>query len=212
MSRLAPTRSTPGLFPTAKMVSIEEQVITCMDANDAAGMVYQEYGPRVYALALRMLGNQADAEDISQEVLLQVVRRFGTFRGDSSVGTWLYRVTINAVLALRRKRATARERHLGDLDGEIERSPRSGPGPEAATLGGELRGRIEAAIAQLPIAYRDPLVLSDIEHLPNAEICAALGLSLAAVKSRIHRARVMMRDALRPYLPEHDHGGVPVRA
>src|SRR5579864_4181035 len=73
--------------------------------------VFREYGPRVYNLARRMLGNDADAEDVTQDVLLQVVRKLDTFRGDSAFPTWLHRVTVNAALANRRKRAT-REQHV----------------------------------------------------------------------------------------------------
>ena len=168
--------------------------------------VYREYGSRVYALAMRMLGNEADAEDITQEVLLQVVRRLDTFRGDCQLSTWLYRVTVNAVLALRRKRATARERLLGEdtadhLPAGLS-APRRVRRPDDEALGSELRGRLEGAIARLPDTYRDPFVLSDIEGLSNAEICELLGLSLPAVKSRLHRARQMLRDALRPYIGE----------
>jgi RNA polymerase sigma-70 factor (ECF subfamily) len=172
----------------------------------SAGDVYAEHGGRVYALAVRMLGNDADAEDVTQEVLLQVVRSGDTFRGESLLSTWLHRVTVNAVLALRRKRATARERPFGDDWGAGE-EPGAAPGrsrrfaaAEAELLGGELRGRIEAAIARLPDAYRDPFVLSDVERFSNAEVCDLLGLSLAAVKSRLHRARLMLRDALEPYV------------
>jgi RNA polymerase sigma-70 factor (ECF subfamily) len=170
--------------------------------------IYRRYGQRVYALAMRMTGNEADAEDITQEVLLQVVRRLDTFRGESTLATWLHRVTVNAVLVLRRKRATARERQLGEMAGEIAPMPRpgsrgrSGPSPEAEALGGELRDRLATAIALLPDAYRDPFVLSDVERFSNAEICDLLGLSLPAVKSRLHRARLMLRDTLQPYMTE----------
>src|SRR5436305_5137392 len=76
--------------------------------------VFREYGPRVYHLARRMLGNDADAEDVAQDVLLQVVRKLGTFRGESNLATWLHRVTVNAALALRRKRARREEHESHD--------------------------------------------------------------------------------------------------
>ncbi len=177
-----------------------------VDLGRVVEEVYHQYGSRVYALAIRMLGNEADAEDVTQEVLLQVVRRLDTFRGESSLPTWLYRVTVNAVLALRRKRATARERLLGEDAGDCPAAglttPRRVRRPDDEALGAELRGRLEAAIARLPDAYRDPFVLSDVERFSNAEICDLLGLSLPAVKSRLHRARQMLRDALRPYVGE----------
>src|SRR5262245_44233887 len=81
-------------------------------------LVYREYTQRIYRVALRMVGNEADAEDVTQEVLLQVVRKLDTFRGESSLATWLYRVTANAALALRRKRASCRERQVdGPVNG-----------------------------------------------------------------------------------------------
>src|SRR5713101_5245414 len=76
--------------------------------------VFRDYAPRVYNLARRMLGNDADAEDVTQDVLLQVVRKLNTFRGDASLTTWLHRVTVNAALAHRRKRATREHREVPD--------------------------------------------------------------------------------------------------
>jgi RNA polymerase sigma-70 factor, ECF subfamily len=169
--------------------------------------VYRQCGTRVYSLARRMLDNDADAEDVAQDVLLQVVRGLDNFRGESSIMTWLYRVTVNAALALRRKRAAIRERHTSESASDFYESSgqmtgfRAPPAtPDAHALQGELRGRIEAAIARLPETYRDPFILSDVEHLSYADITEVLGLSLAAVKSRIHRARLMLRDALQPYV------------
>src|SRR5207249_8009656 len=76
--------------------------------------VFQDYAPRIYTLALRMLGNEADAEDVTQDVLLQVVRKLHTFRGESAFPSWLHRVTVNAALAHRRKRATGESRRVYD--------------------------------------------------------------------------------------------------
>src|SRR5712672_2784620 len=76
--------------------------------------VFQDYAPRIYTLALRMLGNEADAEDVTQDVLLQVVRKLHTFRGEAAFPTWLHRVTVNAALAHRRKRANREEHRVND--------------------------------------------------------------------------------------------------
>jgi RNA polymerase sigma-70 factor (ECF subfamily) len=171
--------------------------------------VFHEYLPRVYHLARRMLGNDADAEDVTQDVLLQVVRKLDTFRGDSAFSTWLHRVTVNAALAHRRKRAAHQERHLADpLDELFEDGRHAGPvrhwspQPEQDALDRETEGLVEKAIAELPEIYRDVYVLADIEQLPNAEIGEILGLSVPAVKSRLHRARMMMRHALAPHFEE----------
>src|SRR5947199_9410631 len=95
--------------------------------------VFRDYAPRIYTMALRMLGNEADAEDVTQDVLLQVVRKLDAFRGDSSVSTWVHQITVNAVLGLRRKRATARERQFVD--------PGDGCGAEPADDGFRRRRR-----------------------------------------------------------------------
>lgn len=181
------------------------------DVRDVTEQIYQQHGLKIFGLAARMLGNEADAEDITQEVLLQVVRRLDTFRGDCQVSTWLYRVTVNAVLALRRKRATAKERQLPGAgedggSGWVESGgPRCPAGtPEDEVLDGELRGKIEAAIARLPAVYRDPFILSDVEGLSNGEIGRMLGLSIPAVKSRLHRARMMLKGTLQPYMSERE--------
>jgi RNA polymerase sigma-70 factor (ECF subfamily) len=156
-----------------------------------------------------MLGNDADAEDVTQDVLLQVVRKLDTFRGESQFPTWLHRVTVNAALAHRRKRAGRDERQAPEAveaflgDGHADRSAgvRS-IRPEQSVLDQEQQEVIEKAIARLPELYRDVYVLADIEQLPNAEIGEILGLSVSAVKSRLHRARLLMRDALAPYFEE----------
>jgi RNA polymerase sigma-70 factor (ECF subfamily) len=174
-----------------------------------AEQVFREYGPRVYSVAWRLLANDADAEDVTQDVLVQVVRKLGTFRGDSALTTWLYRVTVNAALAHRRKRAQCKERPLSEpVARSLDGTDRAGPvrhwaaPPDEQALSRELRQLIEAAIAGLPALYRDVYVLSDVENLPNAEIGAMLGLSLPAVKSRLHRARGLMRTALAPHFEE----------
>jgi RNA polymerase sigma-70 factor (ECF subfamily) len=156
-----------------------------------------------------MLANDADAEDVTQDVLLYVVRKLDTFRGESSVTTWLHRITVNAVLRHRRKQAHRSERQVSDpleqflADGSHDRPLRAWPAaPDREALTEELRGVVEEAVAGLPPAYRDVYVLSDIEGMPNLEIGTCLGLSLAAVKSRLHRARLMMRHALAPYFEE----------
>jgi RNA polymerase sigma-70 factor, ECF subfamily len=172
--------------------------------------VFREYAPRVFHLARRMLGNQQDAEDVTQEVLLQVVRKLDTFRGESQFPTWLHRVTVNAALALRRKRSRREEKQLIDplerFDDDGKHTHHVRPWlsrPDQPLMDEERKKLIERAIGELPEAYRDVLVLADVEQLANAEIGDMLGLSVAAVKSRLHRARLMMRDLLAPHFEEN---------
>ena len=175
----------------------------------SAEQVYHDYAPRIYNTARRMLSSDVDAEDVTQDVLLQVVRKLPTFRGESAFPTWLHRVTVNAALSHRRKRAVRDERRAADpLDACLEAGAAEDPGrswtlgPDAQMLARERRRQIERAIAALPDAYRQVFLLADVENLPNADIAEAIGLSLAAVKSRLHRARMLMRDALAPYFEE----------
>ncbi len=171
--------------------------------------VFLQYAPRVYNLARRMLGNDADAEDVTQDVLLQVVRKLDTFRGEADFGTWLHRVTVNAALAHRRKRANREQREVHDpLDQFLEAGYHAQPispwwvEPDQQALDRETQQLIEKAIADLPEIYRDVYVLADVEGLPNSEIGDMLGLSLSAVKSRLHRGRLLMRNALAPHFEE----------
>lgn len=171
--------------------------------------VFREHASRVYYLARRMLGNDADAEDVTQDVLLQVVRKLHTFRGDAELTTWLHRVTVNAALSHRAKRARRDEReHADALDTVLDNGHPGGSvkpwslQPDQAVLDRETQDLIEKAIADLPEIYRDVYVLADVEGLSNPDIGDMLGLSVAAVKSRLHRARMLMRSALAPHFEE----------
>lgn len=176
-------------------------------------VVFREYAPRIYHLARRMLGNDADAEDVTSDVLLQVVRKLDTYRGEAALPTWLHRVTVNAALAFREKRAKLQQReHATDDENayDMAEEPGSvklphhgrGPSPDAVALATEQRALIDRAIARLPAMYRDVYVLADVEGLSNPEIAEMLGLEVPAVKSRLHRARLRMRDALAPHFEE----------
>lgn len=169
-------------------------------------VVFREYAPRIYNLARRMLGNDADAEDVTQDVLLQVVRKLDTFRGDAQFSTWLHRVTVNAALAHRQKRANRQKRESGEASEDLLETAapetavkRWNVSPDEPVLAAEQAAVIEKAINELPEPFRDVYLLADVEGLPNAEIGEMLGLSVAAVKSRLHRARMRMRDLLAPH-------------
>jgi RNA polymerase sigma-70 factor (ECF subfamily) len=172
--------------------------------------LFRDYAPRIYHLARRLLANEADAEDVTQEVLLQVLRKLNTFRGEAAFPTWLHRVTVNAALAHRRKQAIREERRLPDPLEQLQHGNGSHAAPvrrwsispEQLALDRETQEQIERAIAQLPEGYREVYVLADVEGLPNAAIAEMLELGVPAVKSRLHRARLMMRNALAPYFEE----------
>ncbi len=189
-SATTPDESKPGVAPTAEQV-------------------FRDHAPRVYNLARRMLGNDADADDVTQDVLVQVVRKLDTFRGDASLSTWLHRVTVNAALAHRRKRAARDHREVHDPlenfseNGHHARAVKPwSVSPDGAALKRKTAELIEKAISDLPDLYRDVYVLADVEGLPNQDIGELLSLSLPAVKSRLHRGRLLMRDALAPHFEE----------
>jgi RNA polymerase sigma-70 factor, ECF subfamily len=174
-----------------------------------AEQVFRTYAPRVYSLARRMLGNDADAEDVTQDVLLQVVRKLNTFRGEADIYTWLHRVTVHAALAHRAKRARREEHEMHDpLNHFLESGYHASTvrpwslGTDQQALNHEREQIIEQAIARLPEIYRDVYVLADVEGLSSPEIGDMLQLSLPAVKSRLHRGRMLMRDALAPHFEE----------
>lgn len=174
-----------------------------------AEQVFREHGPRVYNLARRILGNDADAEDVTQDVLVQVIRKLDTFRGEAALPTWLHRITVNAALAHRRKRGNRQQHQVPDpLEHFLENGHHHTPirswsvEPDRVALDHETHQLIEEAIARLPEIYRDVYVLADVEGLPNADIGEILGLSVGAVKSRLHRGRLLMRDALAPHFEE----------
>jgi RNA polymerase sigma-70 factor (ECF subfamily) len=173
-----------------------------------AEQIFREYAPRVYNLARRMLGDTTDAEDVTQDVFVQVLRKLPTFRAESAFPTWLYRVAVNTILTYRRKRALWLRRGplpdaLADFhaDGSHRHPVRPWlTGPEKAAVNHETHRLIETAIVRLPDIYRDVYVLADVEELPAPRVAELLGLTVAAVKSRLHRARLLMRRALAPYL------------
>jgi len=171
--------------------------------------VLRESGPRIFRLARRLVGNDADAEDVRQEVLLQLVKKLDTFRGEAAFATWLYRVTVNAALAHLRKRAVRDEHRVSDpLEKLLDNHGRAHPvrrwsvTAEQQAISRETRQIIEHAIDEIPQGYREALVLSDIEGMPNAEIADLLGFSVSAVKNRLHRARLMLRNSLASHFEE----------
>jgi RNA polymerase sigma-70 factor (ECF subfamily) len=153
---------------------------------------------RVFGLALRMLGSREEAEDVAQEVFLNLHRNGHRFREEARFSTFVYRVTVNA--ALNRRRSLGRRR--ARLEGLMQRQaggddlPDSPRGPEDNLLGNELRRQLQHQILELRPALRTPLVLHDVEGLPYAEISSILGVAEGTVKSRIHRARRALRCKL----------------
>jgi len=145
-----------------------------------------------------MVGNIAEAEDLTQEAFLQLHRKIATFRGDSAFSTWLHRLAINVVLMQLRKKGLS----LISLDEAMEPAPEEGPGRSFGASDLVLSGAIdrlalERAVADLPAGYRLIFILHDVEGYEHNEIAAMLDCSIGNSKSQLHKARLKLREALR---------------
>lgn len=167
------------------------------------------YESKVYRLAIRMLRNPQDAEDALQETFLQVYRGLPGFEGRSAFSTWLFRLATNACLMKIRHRATEPSKLLPLEDylprqeqGEIPQMVDWADRPEDALLSKESREKMMEALEKLPPEYRAVFILRDMEGFSNAETGETLGISVAAVKSRLHRARLALRGMLSDYFEQ----------
>jgi RNA polymerase sigma-70 factor (ECF subfamily) len=162
------------------------------------------YEARIYRLACR-LTSETDAPDVLQETFLQVYRNLRTFRGDSRFSTWLYRIATNAALMNRRARARRPSVPLDEFLPRFDSRGVHAGTPEELQLPSRadelldrqaLADRAREVLARMPDMYRDPFVLRDLEDLSTAEVAGLLGLDPAAVRQRVHRARLMLRGYL----------------
>lgn len=171
--------------------------------RDALDALVTRYEPHVYRFGLTMCRDAEDAREVLQDTFLAMVRSLKTFRADSSLSTWLYAVALHACMRRRRRRASAPRQvaSLEALDGaDLGRLASPAPNPEVAAVSHERHAALEAAIRSLDPAQRVVLLLRDVEGLSAPAAAEVLGLSVAAVKSRLHRARVTVRAALAPLL------------
>lgn len=201
--------------PDAARLAGEEEtkLIARLVARDerAFNTLVKAYERRVFALVLRMLGNRAEAEDLAQEVFVQVFKAVGSFRGESKLSTWIYRIAIN----LCKNRAKyLRVRHTSEQD-ELEAvaerlpvgdAPRANVAkidrPDEAMAGKQVERIVQEAILKLEPTFRECLVLRDVEELSYEEIGAITGLPEGTVKSRIHRARAQLKELVEQALGE----------
>jgi RNA polymerase sigma-70 factor, ECF subfamily len=172
-------------------------------APDAAEQLIAAYGDRVFRLAVSITGSAQDAEEVVQDALWSVISKIDTFRGDSALGSWIYRIVANAAYQKLRSRSSRRsEISLDDVLPAFHETGQAAPIPDwSASLDDpsrttELRMVLTAAIDELPADYRVALVLRDVEGLSNDEVADVLGLTVSAVKSRTHRARLFVRQRL----------------
>ena len=187
---------------------------------EAPEMLVDTYGDRVYRLTYRITGSNEDAEEATQDALWTAARKIDSFKGESQFGSWLYRIAANAAYQkLRTRRTKAREIALDDVlpavDNEglhFEPMDDWTPRVDDNAVNGELRDVLEKAIAELPDDYKTALVMHDVEGMPNPDIAETLGISLPAVKSRVHRSRLFVRKKLAEYLGHNGRPGASARS
>ncbi len=186
---------------------IEDEVLIkkiAKGCEESFAEIISRYETKVHNLAMRLTRNPEDAEEVLQDVFITVYRKVGSFEGKSKFSSWLYRITVNAAFMKLRKKKQEKAISLDEVITSIENQPITQPtafGARADSLAidNEVRGALEGAIGRLPEDYRAVYVLRDVDGLSNKEVSDILGLSIPAVKSRLHRSRIMLRKRLRKF-------------
>ena len=193
-------QSVPVKFSASETETVNPNEDDFALAQKAAGgniaafeIIYDRYHRRTYSLCLRMTSNPTEAEDLTQEVFIQLFRKIGSFRGASAFSTWLHRLTVNQVLMHFRRRSVKSEKT--SEDGEM---------PEQIVSGTENptkmpvvdRIALKNAISGLPNGYRNVFLLHDVEGYEHEEIARIMGISVGTSKSQLHKARLKLRGLL----------------
>jgi RNA polymerase sigma-70 factor, ECF subfamily len=192
--------------PATQVVPVKEPAKADPDATDlelcrlaekgdisAFEIIYQRYHRRTYSLTLRMTGSQTEAEDLTQEVFIQLFRKIGSFRGDSAFSTWLHRLTVNQVLMHFRRRSYKNEKT--SEDGEMpEQTVHGTADPNRMPVVDRIA--LKNAIAELPNGYKKVFLLHDVEGFEHEEVARHLGISVGTSKSQLHKARLKLRALL----------------
>jgi RNA polymerase sigma-70 factor (ECF subfamily) len=184
---------------TASKAASETQQIARAQQGDEAAFeaLFNAHKRRVYSLCLRMTGNTAEAEDLTQEAFLQLFRKISTFRGESAFTTWLHRLVVNVVLMHLRKKGL-QQVSLDEVDSSQEEPVKRDYGGDDLRLIGSIdRLSLDRAIAALPRGYRKVFVLHDMEGYEHNEIAQIMDCSTGNSKSQLHKARLKLREHLR---------------
>jgi RNA polymerase sigma-70 factor (ECF subfamily) len=191
-----PRRSVEGGIPEAEAIRRAQG-----GDPDAFEQLYRLHSRRVYSVVLRMVGNPAEAEDLTQEAFLQLFRKIHTFRGDAAFSTWLHRLAVNVVLMKLRKKSLVETSLDEPADGEDDSSgPKRDVGAEDPLITGSVdRVHLERAVAELPPGYRMVFLLHDVQGYEHNEIAAIMDCSIGNSKSQLHKARTRLREILQDY-------------
>lgn len=186
------------------------------DDSRAFDELVRRYQDRVYRLSYKILRHEDDAAESLQDAFLSAYRGIKKFKVESTFSTWLYRIATNAALMKYRKRrdghVSLEQSQSGNDDAEALQLPDWTTQPLKELLDAETREVMEEGIAKLPEELRTVFVLRDVEELSNSEVAEVLELTVAAVKSRLHRARILLRDRLNRYFAGKLKRGGPARA
>jgi RNA polymerase sigma-70 factor, ECF subfamily len=197
-----PEKAAPALFPIVSGELSEAEAIRRARDGDRTvfEFLYRLHSRRVYAVCMRMVGNSAEAEDLTQETFLLLLLKIHTFRGESAFATWLHRLAVNIVLMRLRKKSPPIDSIEAALDPEDETaSPHQASmigAPDLLLEGSIDRINLERCIAQLPVGYRTIFVLHDVQGYEHHEIAGILGRSVGVSKSQLHKARTRLRELL----------------
>jgi RNA polymerase sigma-70 factor (ECF subfamily) len=192
----APRQRPPIPFPskvvTAPAAGTDADLVSrSLDGDvDAFETIYRQHSARVYTLACRMAGSPEDGEDLLQEVFLQAFRKLGTFKGDASLGTWLYRLALNHCLDYVRSRQARMKKLTDTLDADASFEPVSRRTTPIAKLD------LDRAIERLPDGCREAFVLHDVEGFDHKEVGDLLGIAEGTSKSQVFKARLKLRALL----------------
>ena len=188
-------QATSVIANPSKLTMSDYDLAQASSQGDMAAFetLYERHHRRVYSLCLRMIANPTEAEDLAQEVFIQLFRKLGSFRGESAFTTWLHRLTVNHVLMHFRKKGvklekTTTEGEIGEIQDLIQ-----GVGERPRFVD---RIALDKAIAELPPGYRTVFVLHDVEGFEHEEIGSLLGVTSGTSKSQLHKARMRLRELL----------------
>ena len=194
----------------------ERELIGRMQAGDASAVaeLSSAYGARIHQLAFRYMKNWEDAEEVTQDVLMKVFRKIDAFRGDAALSSWIYRITFNTAMSrLRTGRAgknaeQQRSEPVGEGAVNMPQEPADWSSlADDHVLRREMRERLILALTTLPDVYRTPVILRDIQGMSTEEASAVLRVKPQTLKSRLHRGRLILRQALAEFA-----GGVALHA
>ncbi|MCB1021983.1 MAG: sigma-70 family RNA polymerase sigma factor [Bryobacterales bacterium] len=179
-------------------VHSDEELVERAKAGDRAAfrLIAERHGPALFRYARSLTAHREDAEDVLQEALLAALRTIAGFRGEASLRTWLFTILRHSAYRLNRRQSQAPQAS-GDLETLGRAAGWGGDDPETLVSLAEDRGRLERALRSLDADDREILLLRDVEGMSGEQASAVLGLSLAAMKSRLHRARLHLAAALR---------------